>query len=103
MKKCVITAIAIALVVALIIQVACSKPAQFELSALDISPAEVASGEEFLPTFVKEFSTKILSINLRRPSLEDVFLKLTGRAIRQEEVSDIFKAMVRQHGRRIRH
>ena len=63
---------------------------------------EVASGEEFLPAFIKEFDTKILSVSLRRPSLDDVFLKLTGREIRQEEVSDTFKAMVRQHGRRMR-
>ncbi len=64
---------------------------------------EVASGEKFLPTFIKEFGTKILSISLRRPSLDDAFIKLTGREIRQEEVSDVFKAMVRQHGRRLRH
>ena len=63
---------------------------------------EVASGEEFLPAFIKKFGTKILSVSLRRPSLDDVFLKLTGREIRQEEVSDTFKAMVRQHGRRMR-
>jgi len=63
---------------------------------------EVASGEEFLPTFIKEFSTKILRVSLRRASLDDVFLKLTGREIRQEEVSNAFKAMVRQHGRRMR-
>ena len=63
---------------------------------------EVASGEEFLPAFIKEFGTKILSVSLRHPSLDDVFLKLTGREIRQEEVSNAFKAMVRQHGRRMR-
>jgi hypothetical protein len=39
---------------------------------------------------------------MRRPSLDDVFLKLTGREIREEDVSDTFKAMVRQHGRRSR-
>ncbi|MBA7630313.1 Linearmycin resistance ATP-binding protein LnrL [subsurface metagenome] len=64
---------------------------------------EVASGEKFLPTFIKEFGTKILSVSLRHPSLDDVFLKLTGREIREEEVSDVFKAMVSQHGRRLRH
>jgi ABC-2 type transport system ATP-binding protein len=63
---------------------------------------EVANGEEFLPTFIKEFSTKILGVSLRRPSLDDVFLKLTGREIREEEVNDTLKAMVRQHGRRRR-
>jgi ABC-2 type transport system ATP-binding protein len=63
---------------------------------------EVAKGEEFLPTFIKEFKTKILSVSLRHPSLDDVFLKLTGREIREEGVSDVFKALVRQHGRRMR-
>ncbi len=63
---------------------------------------EVTKGEEFLPTFIKEFGTRILSVSLRHPSLDDVFIKLTGREIRQEEVSDTFKAMVRQHGRRMR-
>jgi len=63
---------------------------------------EVASGEEFIPTFIKGSGTKILSISLRRPSLDDVFLKLTGREIREEEASDAFKTMVRQHGRRMR-
>jgi len=63
---------------------------------------EVASGGEFLPAFIKKFDTKILSVSLRRPSLDDVFLKLTGREIRDEEVSDVFKAMVHQHGRRTR-
>ena len=63
---------------------------------------EVTNGEKFLPIFLKEFGTKILSVSLRHPSLEDVFLKLTGREIRQEEVSDTFKAMARQHGRRMR-
>jgi ABC-2 type transport system ATP-binding protein len=63
---------------------------------------ELASGEEFLPVFIKEFGTKILSVSLRRPSLDDVFLKLTGREMREEEVSDTLKAMVRQHGRRFR-
>ncbi len=64
---------------------------------------EVSNGEKFLPTFIKEFGTEMISISLRRPTLEDVFLKLTGREIREEEVSDVFKAMTRQHGRRMRH
>ena len=63
---------------------------------------EVANGEMFIPGFIKEFSTKILSISLRRPTLDDVFLKLTGRELREEEVKDPFKTMVRQHGRRMR-
>jgi len=63
---------------------------------------EVASGEKFLPTFIKEFGIKILSVSLRSPSLDDVFLKLTGREIREEGTGDAFKAMVHRHGRRMR-
>jgi len=63
---------------------------------------EVAKGDEFLPAFIKEFGVNILAVSMRRPSLDDVFLKLTGHEIREEEVSDTLKAMVRQHGRRMR-
>ena len=49
MKKHVITAIAIALVVALLIPTSCAKPAEFEVTALNVSPAEVVSQE---PTMV---------------------------------------------------
>ena len=63
---------------------------------------EVDNGEEFLPPFIKEFSTRILSVSLRHPSLDDVFLKLTGREIREEESTGDIKAIVRQHGRRMR-
>ena len=64
---------------------------------------KIANGEEFLPTFIREFDTKILSISLHRPSLDDVFLKLTGHEIRQEAASDEIKAIARQYGRRTRH
>ena len=45
----------------------------------------VARGEQFLPDFVRGFNQRLLSIGLRRPTLDDVFLKLTGRAIRDQE------------------
>jgi ABC-2 type transport system ATP-binding protein len=63
---------------------------------------EVTNGEEFLPVFLREFNIRIISVSMRRPSLDDVFLKLTGHEIREEDVSDTFKTMVRQHGRRMR-
>ncbi len=59
----------------------------------------VDNGEEFLPVFLKETSLKITSISLRRPTLEDVFLKLTGREIREEEVGNSIKEHIRQQGR----
>ncbi|MFO8143698.1 MAG: ATP-binding cassette domain-containing protein [Dehalococcoidales bacterium] len=62
----------------------------------------VENGEKFLPSFIREFSTRIVSVSLRNPSLDDVFLQLTGREMREEEVSNSFKAMIRQHGRRMR-
>ncbi len=58
----------------------------------------VDNGEEFLPVFIKESGIKIASISLRRPTLEDVFLKLTGREIREEEVGDSIKEHLRQRG-----
>jgi ABC-2 type transport system ATP-binding protein len=48
----------------------------------------VPHGEVFLPKLMQNFQTPLISISLRRPTLDDVFLKLTGRAIREEEASD---------------
>jgi len=49
----------------------------------------VSHGEEFLPEFVSGFPLRLISIGLRRPTLEDVFLKLTGRNIREQEVDSM--------------
>jgi len=46
---------------------------------------EVDSGDEFLPVLVKTITPKIISMELRRPSLEDVFLEITGRQIREKD------------------
>jgi len=48
---------------------------------------EVPDGKTFVPRLVRELSAPVDTVTLRRPSLDDVFLKLTGRAIRDEEVS----------------
>lgn len=45
----------------------------------------VERGNEFLVSFVRELSTPIRSINMRRPTLNDVFLGMTGREIRDME------------------
>ncbi|MBA7669031.1 hypothetical protein ES703_77157 [subsurface metagenome] len=58
----------------------------------------VDNGEEFLPVFIKESGIKIARISLHHPTLEDVFLKLTGREIREEEVGDSIKEHLRQQG-----
>ena len=46
----------------------------------------VEGGERFLPEFVRSFNRPIQSIGLRRPTLDDVFLHLTGREIRDSEL-----------------
>ena len=58
---------------------------------------EVADGEKFLPRLFNELDTKIDSIELRKPTLDDVFLSLTGRKIREEEASS--KDRMREHMR----
>ncbi|MGE5553490.1 MAG: ATP-binding cassette domain-containing protein [Betaproteobacteria bacterium] len=50
---------------------------------------EVENGEEFIPHFVAAEHGRIKAISLRKPTLDDVFLKLTGREIRDESVSEV--------------
>ena len=64
---------------------------------------EVPDGRKFVPRLVRELTVPVDTVSLRRPSLDDVFLKLTGRAIRDEEAStqDRMRAMAsRWMGRR---
>jgi ABC-2 type transport system ATP-binding protein len=48
---------------------------------------EVAEGEKFMPRLFNELHSTIESIEMRKPTLEDVFLHLTGRQIREQEAS----------------
>ena len=58
-----------------------------EVTARDGSLSfSIAEGREFLPDFVKTLSQPIHAIDLRRPTLDDVFLHLTGREIRDSEL-----------------
>jgi ABC-2 type transport system ATP-binding protein len=50
---------------------------------------QMASGAEFVPKIVGDFAGRIRSIQVKQPSLEDVFLKLTGHAIRDMEGSTL--------------
>ena len=58
----------------------------------------VPHGEEFLPNFVSKFPLHLISIGLHRPTLEDVFLKLTGRAIREQEADPLQNIRRRMRG-----
>jgi len=57
----------------------------------------VPRGEEFIPEFVRGFNNHLLSIGVRRPTLDDVFLKTTGRAIREQGAApqDFMRLMMR--------
>jgi len=63
---------------------------------------EVENAETFMPRLFNELDSKIESIELRRPTLDDVFLSLTGRMIREEHASekDEFRDQMRIRGRR---
>lgn len=58
---------------------------------------EIEQGSRFIPDFVRGFSQEIQAISLHRPTLDDAFLKLTGRDIRDEEggVKDMIRAHVK--------
>ncbi|MBI5642517.1 MAG: ATP-binding cassette domain-containing protein [Deltaproteobacteria bacterium] len=43
----------------------------------------VDAGEKFIPRLFERLTVEILSVNLKKPSLEDVFINLTGREIRE--------------------
>lgn len=50
----------------------------------------VANGEKAIPEllgFADKNGIKIISVNLKKPTLEDVFIHYTGRKIREEEAS----------------
>jgi ABC-2 type transport system ATP-binding protein len=49
---------------------------------------QVAAGAQFVPKLVKELSMPVISVVVRPPTLDDVFLNLTGREIRDGEASE---------------
>ena len=58
---------------------------------------EVEAGAEFIPRLVRELGVAVDSVDLHRPTLDDVFLKLTGHAIREEQADPL--ALMRLQGR----
>jgi len=56
---------------------------------------EVDDSERFIPQFIRESKEDILSISARKPTLDDVFLSLTGRKIRDESANSIGRMRTR--------
>lgn len=59
---------------------------RFDLSAKRLDTGGLAlrveSGDKFIPRLFEGLGPAIISVNLKKPSLEDVFINLTGREIR---------------------
>jgi ABC-2 type transport system ATP-binding protein len=59
---------------------------------------EVSDGAAFVPRLFASTTVPVRSVTVRRPSLDDVFLKMTGRAMRDEEADPL--ALMRTVGAR---
>lgn len=63
---------------------------------------KVANGEQFIPVLVKSLNIPIKTISVRKPTLEDVFVSLTGRNIREEVMDEKERMRLRVRVRRTR-
>ena len=77
----------------------CRVKAQVHNGYLSFNTTEA---DTLLPTIVRGLSVPIRSIDVRRPTLEDVFIELTGQTIREEQASDKEKlaSHLRSRGRK---
>jgi ABC-2 type transport system ATP-binding protein len=46
---------------------------------------KIADGEEFVPKIFAAIDVRVRSVNVRRPTLDDVFIKYTGHDMRDSE------------------
>jgi ABC-2 type transport system ATP-binding protein len=63
---------------------------------------EAERGDEFIPKLIHSLTVETLSVGLKKPTLNDVFLRLTGRTIRDEVLQndrEITREFVRSHRR----
>lgn len=61
---------------------------------------EMQGGEELVPRIVETITPRIAAVSVRRPTLDDVFIKLTGREIREDEADnkERMRSFMRQRG-----
>jgi ABC-2 type transport system ATP-binding protein len=62
----------------------------------------VTGGDACIPELIRTVGDLAISVRIQRPTLNDVFLNLTGKAIREEEQdsSDTIKDSIREYRRR---
>jgi len=70
-------------------------PARIEDGAVRL---EVEDGPRTLAQIFRRLTPEITSVDLHKPSLEDVFINLTGRAIRDDEASQADKLRSQMRG-----
>lgn len=65
---------------------------------------KVEQADTALPLLVERFGTRIQSLDVQRPSLDDVFIALTGKAIREAEMDGKgrMRQIMQRHGGRFR-
>ncbi|GFP24388.1 ABC-2 type transport system ATP-binding protein [Candidatus Hakubella thermalkaliphila] len=63
---------------------------------------EIEDSDRFIPQLFSKLDMEVISINARRPTLDDVFLKLAGRAIREESADALGIARAVVRARRMR-
>jgi ABC-2 type transport system ATP-binding protein len=64
----------------------------------------VEKGEEKIPVIfdiARKIGVTITSVNVRKPTLDDVFLYYTGRSIREQDQQPQMKKQSRFHFRRV--
>jgi len=59
-------------------------------------------GDTCIPELIRSLGDKVLSVKVRRPTLNDVFLKMTGKTIRDEEINsgDSVRESIRAYRRK---
>jgi ABC-2 type transport system ATP-binding protein len=88
-----------------------NKSAKFEIESvfkMNVSEKEnelymtCNRGDTCIPELIRNLGERVLSVRIQRPTLNDVFLKLTGKTIREEETSsgDSIKESIRAYRRR---
>jgi ABC-2 type transport system ATP-binding protein len=63
---------------------------------------EAEAGDELIPRLVRSLSVRVISASVQKPTLNDVFLRLTGRTIRDEapvNSRETTREFVRTHAR----
>lgn len=77
--------------------------ANFSITARSVQGGvqfDAENGETFLPQLLARNLFHVTSLNLRKPTLDDVFMLLTGRTIREEDLGarDQLREALRQRG-----